>query len=81
MIRHGKTSYSPNSVIVGLPEGYYAGLEDGGFPSPRRPSFHKIMNFLPPESLIEVRRIEVSTNVGVVFIYIYMYVDMVIVAL
>ena len=67
MIRVDNASYSSNSVVVGMQEGYYVDTEVGGYPSPRRPSFHKIMDFLPPQSLIEVRKTEVSVCVpGVV---------------
>ena len=60
MIRVDNASYSSNSVVVGMQEGYYVDTELGGYPSPRRPSFHKIMDFLPPQSLIEVKKTEVS---------------------
>lgn len=60
MIRANNTNYLPNSVIIGMAEGYYVDGRSGGYPSPRRPSFHKIMNYLPPQSLIEVRRTEVG---------------------
>lgn len=59
MVRLESKGYPPNSVIVGMPEGYYVHCDDGGYPSPRRPSFHRIMDYLPPQSLIEVRRSEV----------------------
>ncbi len=65
MIRADNASYLPNSVVIGMQEGYYVDTEVGGYPSPKRPSFHKIMDFLPPQSLIEVKKTEVSVCVCV----------------
>ena len=57
----GGSPYPPNSVVVGMFEGYYSYPEVGGVPCPPKIT-HALEKLLPPQSLLEVNRLEVSAH-------------------
>jgi len=60
------TSYPPNSVIVGMFEGYFSNPAVGGIP-PSPPIVHSLVDLLPPRSLLEVNKVDVSNTPGKLF--------------
>lgn len=53
------SGYPPNSIIVGMFEGYYSHPAVGGVLCPPRIT-HALEKLLPPQSLLEVQKTEVS---------------------
>lgn len=55
------SDYPPNSVVIGMFEGYYSDSGVGGVLT--APAItHSLVDLLPPYSLLEVPRIEVGCN-------------------
>ena len=56
------SGYPPNSLIVGMFDGYYTHSSVPGIMVPPK-VMHSMMDFLPPMSLLEVNKSEVRTYV------------------
>ncbi len=57
-VNKDSSSYPPNSVVVGMFEGYYSHPGVGGVPCPPKIT-HSLEKLLPPQSLLEVNKLEV----------------------
>ena len=58
--RRDQSNFPNNSIIIGTSEGYYCSPETGGVPSPYHSNYYnELINYLPHNSLIEVKKSEV----------------------